>query len=43
MRSFIRLIVRNNVDLPEPDGPMIEVIRFGATSNVMSLTARKSP
>ena len=29
MRSFIRLIVRSRVDLPQPDGPMSAVIWFG--------------
>ena len=29
IRSFIRLIVRSSVDLPQPDGPMSAVIRCG--------------
>ena len=43
MRSFIRLIVRSSVDLPQPDGPMSEVIWWVGTSKVMSFTARNAP
>ena len=32
MRSFIRLIVRSSVDLPQPDGPISAVIDASATS-----------
>ena len=43
MRSFIRLIVRSRVDLPEPDGPMKAVIALGRDLDVMSFTARNAP
>ena len=43
MRSFIRLIVRSSVDLPEPDGPMKAVMRWAGTSTEMFFTARKAP
>src|SRR5213593_1041448 len=43
MRSFIRLIVRNSVDLPQPDGPISAVIRLVGMSIEMSLTARNEP
>jgi hypothetical protein len=33
MMSFIRLSVRRNVLLPQPDGPMKAVTTFGAESD----------
>ncbi len=41
--SCIRLRVRRNVLLPQPDGPMIAVIACGLTVSVMSRTARNAP
>ena len=43
MRSFIRLIVRSSVDLPQPDGPMSAVICFGVNAMDTSFTARNAP
>ena len=43
IRSFIRLIVRSSVDLPQPDGPISAVIWWVGTSIEMSFTARKLP
>ena len=42
-RSFMRLIERSSVDLPQPDGPMNAVIRCLGMSIVTSLMARKAP
>ena len=43
MMSFIRLSVRRNVLLPQPDGPMNAVTRFGWIWTEMSCSARLSP
>ena len=43
IRSFIRLIVRSSVDLPQPDGPISAVIWWVGTLIVMSFTARNAP
>ena len=42
-RSFIRLIVRRRVDLPQPDGPIRAVIRCLATLMSTLRTARNEP
>ena len=42
-RSFMRLSQRRTVLLPLPDGPMSAVMRFGATSRLMSLIAWNEP
>ena len=42
-RSFIRLNIFRNVDLPQPDGPMRAVISFAGISMLISFSARKSP
>ena len=42
-RSFIRLMQRNTVLLPQPDGPISAVIRFFGTSKFTSATAWKAP
>ena len=42
-RSFIRLRVLMQVDLPQPEGPINAVIWFSAISMVMPLSAWKSP
>jgi len=39
VRSCIRLMARNNVVLPEPDGPMSEVTLFLGTSKWTSRMA----
>ena len=43
MMSFIRLSVRRNVLLPQPDGPMKAVTRFGRMPIVMSSSACLAP
>ena len=43
MMSFIRLSVRRNVLLPQPDGPMNAVTRFDGISMEMSSSARLAP
>jgi len=43
MMSFIRFIVRRNVLLPHPDGPMKAVTTFGWIVMEMSCRARVSP
>ena len=40
MRSFIRLMLRRSVDLPQPDGPMSAVILLVSNAMVTSFTAR---
>src|ERR1022692_2784078 len=42
-RSSIRLIVRTNVDLPQPDGPIRAMTERSGTSNEMSNSACFSP
>ena len=37
--SFIRLMQRKNVDLPQPDGPMNAMTELRATSMLTSLMA----
>jgi len=39
----MRFIVRSNVDLPHPDGPMNAVTRRSAISRLLSLSAWKLP
>ena len=41
--SCIRLRVRRNVLLPQPDGPMIAVTAFGRIVRLMSWIAWKAP
>ena len=43
MMSFIRLSVRRNVLLPQPDGPMNAVTWLAWMSMVMSWSARLAP
>ena len=43
MMSFIRLSVRRNVLLPQPDGPMNAVTTCGWILIEMSCSARLSP
>jgi hypothetical protein len=43
MTSCMRLSVRRNVDLPQPDGPMNAVTARGSISMETPSTARKSP
>ncbi len=43
MMSFIRLSVRRNVLLPQPDGPMNAVTTFVRIAIVMSVSARFGP
>ena len=43
MMSFIRFNVRRNVLLPQPDGPMNAVTRFGWMPIVMFSSARFAP
>ncbi len=43
MMSFIRLSVRRNVLLPQPDGPMNAVTMFVRIAIVMSVSARFGP
>jgi hypothetical protein len=43
MMSFIRLSVRRNVLLPQPDGPMNAVTRFAGMSIEMFSSARFAP
>ena len=43
MMSFIRLSVRRNVLLPQPDGPMNAVTTFVRISIEMSVSARFCP
>ena len=43
MMSFIRLSVRRNVLLPQPDGPMNAVTTLGWMPIEMSSSARFSP
>ena len=43
MTSFIRLRQRSTVVLPQPDGPMNEVISFLRIRIVTSRTARNEP
>ncbi len=42
MTSCIRLRVRRNVDLPQPDGPISAVTERGSMIMLTSSTARKS-
>ena len=41
-KSHMRLNVRSNVDLPQPEGPMKAVARFFGMSSVMFFSAWKS-
>jgi hypothetical protein len=43
MRSFIRLSVRNSVDLPHPDGPMNAVMVLAGIERATFLSAWNSP
>ncbi len=43
MMSFIRLSVRRNVLLPQPDGPMNAVTRLAGMPMVMFSSARFAP
>ena len=43
MMSFIRLSVRKNVLLPQPDGPMQAVTRLDCMLIVMLSSARLAP
>ena len=43
MMSFIRLSVRRNVLLPQPDGPMNAVTTFGWMPIVICSSARFAP
>ena len=41
--SYIRLKTRNNVDLPQPDGPMNAVTFFSAICRLMFFSAWNLP
>jgi hypothetical protein len=41
--SFMRLIVRRKVDLPQPEGPMKAITRRTAMSNEMLKSACAAP
>jgi hypothetical protein len=43
IRSFIRLKQRSIVDLPQPDGPIIDVIRRAGMSKRTDLSAWNVP
>ncbi len=43
MRSFMRLIERSTVDLPQPEGPIIAVIWLRATGRETPRTACDFP
>src|SRR5262245_6694523 len=42
-RSFMRLMQRSSVLLPQPDGPISAVMRRSGTANVTSESARDAP